>query len=394
MDLKIITDESEIRKLYNSFFEKLKLAADTNIKINICLPNQIVRNDIHWSNKYLFWWSELPKQKIVLGNYLPEINTYISTPCYFTIPYIYNARCGGAFAIDEDNKKYLINKANFFLIKYDTNKVLSSREFIDEYYTGVTVNTITNKKSNKAIMVCCMESNNFYEQIALFVKKVVKIKTLVENPKESDSYKPIEKNDINNLRKSKKKLTTIGESLFWSYANLGAVHAAMKSGDTKLHRIHYIIRSKLYNGLTNGTMNISTFYKDEKQKIILPRCCCYCGSTQVLSADHVIPRKKGGNDSGENLVWCCQKCNSSKSSNDLLEWMFNKNEFPSILLLRRYLKLAIQYCNENNIMNWPLKNIEDIPVKLPFSIHSLPYRFPNLNKLKIWIIDFEGMNSA
>ena len=196
------------------------------------------------------------------------------------------------------------------------------------------------------------------------------------------------------LRKTKKKLSTIAESLFWSYANLGAVHAALKSGDKKLHRIHYIIRSKLYKGLTSGTMKISTMYKDERAKFLLPHCCCYCGSAKKLSADHIFPRKKGGNDSGENLVWCCRQCNSSKSSKDMLEWMFDKNKFPSILLLRRYLKLAIQYCYENDIMNLPIENIENLPVELPFAINFVPYWYPTLNKLKIWIVDFEGMNSA
>lgn len=48
--------------------------------------------------------------------------------------------------------------------------------------------------------------------------------------------------------------------------------------------------------------------------------CVYCGSGEMLSLDHVVPRSKGGCDSPENLVSACQPCNSSKRDRDLTEW--------------------------------------------------------------------------
>ena len=43
--------------------------------------------------------------------------------------------------------------------------------------------------------------------------------------------------------------------------------------------------------------------------------CQYCGvKAGDLTVDHVIPRSKGGNDSWENVVACCQKCNVKKAS--------------------------------------------------------------------------------
>ena len=38
-----------------------------------------------------------------------------------------------------------------------------------------------------------------------------------------------------------------------------------------------------------------------------------------LSIDHLIPIKKGGANSGENLVWACRTCNSSKCATDALD---------------------------------------------------------------------------
>ena len=41
--------------------------------------------------------------------------------------------------------------------------------------------------------------------------------------------------------------------------------------------------------------------------------CQYCGSTKgPMTIDHVIPKRVGGDDSWENLVCACAKCNNKK----------------------------------------------------------------------------------
>lgn len=39
---------------------------------------------------------------------------------------------------------------------------------------------------------------------------------------------------------------TIGEVLFWSYANLAMADAAIRRGDPFYGRVHYMIRQRLY----------------------------------------------------------------------------------------------------------------------------------------------------
>jgi len=40
--------------------------------------------------------------------------------------------------------------------------------------------------------------------------------------------------------------------------------------------------------------------------------CVYCGATEDLTLDHVIPRSRGGSHAPENLVTACRSCNSRK----------------------------------------------------------------------------------
>ena len=48
--------------------------------------------------------------------------------------------------------------------------------------------------------------------------------------------------------------------------------------------------------------------------------CVYCGSSNNLTLDHVIPKSKGGENPWDNLVTACQKCNLEKADLDIEEW--------------------------------------------------------------------------
>lgn len=47
--------------------------------------------------------------------------------------------------------------------------------------------------------------------------------------------------------------------------------------------------------------------------------CVYC-SERATSIDHIRPRSRGGKDTEDNRVPCCQLCNSSKGNKLLTEW--------------------------------------------------------------------------
>ena len=133
-------------------------------------------------------------------------------------------------------------------------------------------------------------------------------------------------------------------------------------------------------------MNIGVLADDERLKLVLPQACCYCGGGEHLCVDHMIARKRGGFDIGDNLVWSCRHCNSSKGANDMLEWLLARGEFPPLLLLRRYLKLAIIFCSEQHIMATAITEVND----LPFALAAIPHTFPAPSELELWKVPLSG----
>lgn len=178
-------------------------------------------------------------------------------------------------------------------------------------------------------------------------------------------------------------ITTVKEHIAWSYANLAAAHSAVDAGAKKYSRLNYMIRARLNKGLISDTMNMRSLLDDEKIKYKYPHSCCYCGSTEQLNMDHLMPKYKGGHDGGDNIVWACRPCNSSKRDRDVIRWLESKGKHPSILLLRRYLKLIAAYCIEHDLMDQSLSDVKNM--SLPFDIMAIPYKLPEPGELVLWV---------
>jgi hypothetical protein len=175
---------------------------------------------------------------------------------------------------------------------------------------------------------------------------------------------------------------TVRDVFALAYGNLAMAHHAVSHGDQKYSRIGYMIRARLTHGLRTGEMSMGSLFDDEKVKSEQGRCCSYCGTRDDLALDHLIPRKRGGQDSGDNLVVACRACNSSKGSKDLLEWCAERNEFPPLMILRRYLKIAAALCETAGVME-ELIDSQQL-VDLPIAFARFPVsRFPAPTSLRL-----------
>lgn len=66
--------------------------------------------------------------------------------------------------------------------------------------------------------------------------------------------------------------------------------------------------------------------------------CGYCRSAEDLTLDHVIPRSRGGQNTWENLVTCCKKCNAKKDNR-------TPEEAGMKLLVKLYAPTYMQFIN-------------------------------------------------
>jgi 5-methylcytosine-specific restriction endonuclease McrA len=75
--------------------------------------------------------------------------------------------------------------------------------------------------------------------------------------------------------------------------------------------------------------------------------CLYCGATENLTLDHILPSSRGGDDSWENLCSCCGSCNVKKGNKTPQE-----AGMPLLKPVKRpYNKLHLTI-NTSNVSDW------------------------------------------
>lgn len=75
----------------------------------------------------------------------------------------------------------------------------------------------------------------------------------------------------------------------------------------------------------NKTFHGKTSFNAEEQKCfeIDGYACHYCGTTEALTIDHIVPRSLGGTNTLSNYLTACHSCNASKRNKpyeDFIEW--------------------------------------------------------------------------
>lgn len=175
------------------------------------------------------------------------------------------------------------------------------------------------------------------------------------------------------------KLKTVSDQIWWTYACLCGAHAALQNNFEKYSET-YETRMRQWK-----RKDMRDFEDDAFEKMIR-NTCCHCGKEEA-TRDHLIPKSKVDRELGsDNLIQACKSCNSSKRDHDLFEWMEARDDFPSILVMKQYLKLIRHYCENHGLMEISL---EEIPVDLPFDIGRLPTSYtnhwPEISDLKLWV---------
>ena len=141
--------------------------------------------------------------------------------------------------------------------------------------------------------------------------------------------------------KPPKYIKTVRDLIYWLYAELIARAAGFQN--------NYGFVVSRYKKLKSGTMKWASTIRDHQKEWEKGKKCVYCGGTENLTIDHIIPASRAGVDpriknfleSPDNCVWACKYCNSKKGDKDIFEW-YGKEKLDEIpkLVISKFLKLS------------------------------------------------------
>lgn len=184
-----------------------------------------------------------------------------------------------------------------------------------------------------------------------------------------------------------RKLVTIEDYIFWSYAALTVSRQITETSRAG-------IPSSYAKSRTRATNTIMTMYQDRRKSIrsldrddalaqdSMPICAHFGCASPKYHWDHLIPRNRlNGEVVSYNQVRSCPHCNTSRGNLELMQWHRQKKTFPSLSILRRYLKICYFYSIHHGCLTQPVE--EAMTLGLPFDPRNLPRKLPPVKDL-VW----------
>ncbi len=157
-----------------------------------------------------------------------------------------------------------------------------------------------------------------------------------------------------------REVQTIEQLIFYQYAKIIAKSAMNVPDGKAAKQAHYGFIKKKFRELKEGATKWSDITREDWQFVQNDRTCIYCGSTEQLSQEHIVPKSIAINEKCSacehvqqihNQVWACRSCNSAKGDLGLYEFYrrrlkAEKKYYDMIpkLLEKKYLK-TIWHCH-------------------------------------------------
>ena len=194
--------------------------------------------------------------------------------------------------------------------------------------------------------------------------------------------------------KRMRALKTVEDHILWSYSLLSVSRRMMKECKSSGANILEGGRTKWatieMSKYISGKRVISNLDRDDILSHNGIRTCSHCGITlNDYHWDHLIPRKQlKGRYLALNQVLSCAACNQNRGAKDLMIWHSERNTFPTLSVLRRYLKLCHQYSHQNGILLMAIESAAESG--MPFNPQHLPKKFPPIHDL-VWDFAYPGI---
>ncbi len=124
---------------------------------------------------------------------------------------------------------------------------------------------------------------------------------------------------------------TIHEEILYEYAKL-----ISRSDHGGLEREFIVDR---FRKLRGGEIDFAAMMDEWEKNHELPQECVFCGSKENLTTEYLVPKTRGGDDSPDNVVLACQRCNAERGDRGVFEWLgLKRKDRLHRLVAGRYLK--------------------------------------------------------
>jgi hypothetical protein len=176
--LKVLDDESAIKKYRRQFIRCFKPFIDEKIPVNLGHPGATVRAKALWSERLGIWMvhEKMSGNRFghAFGAEKPTSSSHIPITCEINFPAKgIDRRIGGALAIDRDGRIFVVHRGRIGGGKKGVGKAL-----FDDHYRGVWAIMEDGSTETTVALIGVLNSPRFVRQVSQFVHKVDRMKNI------------------------------------------------------------------------------------------------------------------------------------------------------------------------------------------------------------------------
>ncbi|MBI4633039.1 MAG: hypothetical protein HY742_04030 [Deltaproteobacteria bacterium] len=179
--VRIIEDEAAIRRGQRQFVKNLKPFADEKITVKLGHPGASFKAGVFWSERLGIWFfsRKMSEDRYwnVFGIGRPAPGDDISITCEINFPVRgIDRKTGGALARDNAGRVFVVHRGKIGGGKKGIGKTL-----FESHYRGVWATVEDGAEENTVTLIGLLGSPHCARQIAQFVRKIDRIKTVADN---------------------------------------------------------------------------------------------------------------------------------------------------------------------------------------------------------------------
>jgi hypothetical protein len=180
--LKVVADESAIRRYQRQFVRSLKTAAAETIPVKLGHPGASEKAKVAWSERLGIWFfsRKLPGSRYWNGFGIgrPEGGGNVAITCEINFPlYGIDRRTGGVFAQDRTGRVFVVHRG-----KLGGGRKGIGKSLFENLYRGAWEIMDDDGEETTVAVIGVLQSPRFARQIGQFVHKIARIKEAAATP--------------------------------------------------------------------------------------------------------------------------------------------------------------------------------------------------------------------